>query len=100
MKWDSTLKRIAGDLVAFVDDLRASGFDKESAWAITRQFFSRLQYLGIQDAPRRIRPSTRKEASAWSDSVFKTFGDKVKISFTQKKMEQIQSLDRRYIYST
>ena len=30
-KWDSRAKRIAGDLVAFIDDLRAIGYSLEQA---------------------------------------------------------------------
>ena len=40
MKWDSLLNRIAGDIIAFVDDLRASGFDEETAWSIARQYLA------------------------------------------------------------
>lgn len=50
MKWDSKFDQVAGDLVAFVDDLRISGYSEEHAWAIARQVASRLDYLGIQDA--------------------------------------------------
>ena len=35
-KWDKTAKRIAGDLVAFIDDLRAIGYTLEQAWHIAR----------------------------------------------------------------
>ena len=50
MKWNSVIGNIAGDIVTFVDDLRVSGFDEETAWKIARQFISRLQYLGFQDS--------------------------------------------------
>jgi hypothetical protein len=53
MKWDLMINNIAGDIKTFVDDLRASGIDEETAWKIARQVASRLQYVGIQDAPRK-----------------------------------------------
>jgi hypothetical protein len=53
MKWDRAIENIVGDLVAFVDDLRASGHSVEQTWAIARQVVARLQYLGLQDAPRK-----------------------------------------------
>jgi hypothetical protein len=56
MKWDSSIEKIAGDIVAFVDDLRASGHLVEQTWAIGRQMVSQLQYLGLQDAPRKRKP--------------------------------------------
>ena len=36
-KWDSRMKRIAGDLIAYVDDLRALGFSMEEVWKIARR---------------------------------------------------------------
>ncbi|KAL7574328.1 hypothetical protein ACA910_008435 [Epithemia clementina (nom. ined.)] len=59
MKWNSHVEQIAGDVVTFVDDLRASGYSVENAWQVGRRIASRLQYLGIQDAPQNAdhRPS-------------------------------------------
>ena len=42
MKWDSVLKVIAGNILGFVDDLRASGYSMEETWAMARQVASRL----------------------------------------------------------
>jgi hypothetical protein len=42
MKWDNLIKNIAGDMVAFVDDLRASRHSVENTWAISRQVGSRF----------------------------------------------------------
>ena len=56
MKWNDMVDRLAGDVITFVDDLRASGYDRENAWRVARQITSRLQYLGIQDAARKRRP--------------------------------------------
>jgi hypothetical protein len=57
MKQDAVTRKIAGDIVAFVDDLRTPGCSIEQAWAIAHQMVSRLQYLGLQDAPRKRRCS-------------------------------------------
>ena len=54
-KWDSINQKVAGDLKAFVDDLRAVGYSLEHAWQIARRVASRIQYLGIQDATRKRR---------------------------------------------
>jgi hypothetical protein len=51
MKWNNATNSMARDILAFVDNLRASGSSTEQAWQIARQAASRLQYLGIQDAP-------------------------------------------------
>ena len=54
-KWDEENKKIAGDVITYVDDLRAIGQSTEEALRISRQVASRLQHLGIQDVPRKRR---------------------------------------------
>jgi hypothetical protein len=44
IKWDNKFGRVAGNLVAFVDDLRISGHSEEHAWSIARQVAARLLY--------------------------------------------------------
>jgi hypothetical protein len=62
IKWNSVGKFMAGDAVTFVDDVRLTGSSRERCHEVHLQFTSRMQYLGIQDAPRkfdlhrRIRP--------------------------------------------
>jgi hypothetical protein len=87
MKWDLDIDNIAGDLLTFVDDLRASGCDEETAWRIARQVASRLQYLGIQDAPRKRRPPTRK-TGAWAGAIFATDDGKVTQTVSQEKWDK------------
>jgi hypothetical protein len=55
-KWDDVVSPTAGDAVTFVEDVRGSGHSLENAWQVRRQYISRYQYLGIQDAPRKFRP--------------------------------------------
>jgi hypothetical protein len=69
MKWNDLVDRLAGDILTFVDDLRAAGYDQENAWRVARQITSRLQYLGIQDAARKRRPSS-KSGGAWAGTIF------------------------------
>jgi hypothetical protein len=87
MKWDDILMRIAADILSFVDDLRASGFTAEEAWQVARQVASRLQYLGIQDAPRKRRPPSLTPG-AWAGGVFSTKDKKVTKSVTQEKWDK------------
>jgi hypothetical protein len=84
MKWDSLTNKIAGNILAFVNNLRASGHSVEQAWAIARQVGSRLQYLRIQDAPRKRHPPTQLPG-AWVGSVFHTTQDRVIQTVTHKK---------------
>jgi polyhydroxyalkanoate synthesis regulator phasin len=89
VKWDEALNTIAGNLLGFVDDLRASGYSMEEAWAVARQVASQLQYLGIQDAPRKRRPPSQTPG-AWAGSVFSTKAGKVTKSVTQEKWTKAQ----------
>ena len=46
---------MAGDLIAYVDDLRAIVNSWEHVWAIARRAASVLEQLWIQDATRKCR---------------------------------------------
>jgi hypothetical protein len=76
MKWDKGVDNIAGDIIGFVDDLRSSGRAEEESWQISRQVASRLQYLGIQDAPRKRRPPVQNPG-AWAGAFFSTSKGKI-----------------------
>ena len=92
MKWNALIENIAGDIVAFVDDLRISGVSEEVAWAIARLLMSRLQYLGLQDASRKTKPPTRNRVSAWAGTVFKTGAEEVKMLVTEDKWIKARKL--------
>jgi hypothetical protein len=69
MKWCNVAKRIAGDVIQFMDDERGSGHSRENAWQVHRQYVSKQQYLGIQDAPRKTRPPSQVKCGAWAGTV-------------------------------
>ena len=80
-KWDSISETITGDLISFVDDLRAIGYSLEQAWEIARWVASKLEYLGIQDTPRKRRIDNGPCAGA----LFDTKEDKITKTVTQEK---------------
>ena len=80
-KYDSIKKRVAGDVKAYVDDLRSLGYSLEHAWILAKQIASRLQYLGIQDAPRK----RRIDQGPWAGTVYGTTVDEVTVSVTIDK---------------
>ena len=80
-KWDMYAKRIAGELIAYIDDLRSIGFSLEQAWLIARRVGSYLQYLGIQDAARK----RRLDEGPWAGGMFSTANNKVTKTVTQAK---------------
>ena len=64
---------IAADLFTFVDDLRPTGKDKPESWKAGRRAASVLNWLGLQDAPRKRRDS-RQDPGTWAGSVVRTTG--------------------------
>jgi hypothetical protein len=87
MKWNDAIANIAGDLKAFVDDLRCSGVSEEHAWQIGRRVAAIFQYLGIQDAPRKRKPPVLVTA-AWAGSTFSTALGKIEKFVSQKKWDK------------
>jgi hypothetical protein len=95
MKWDLGIDNIAGDvLTPFVDDLRASGLDKEVTWRISRQIASRQKHLGIQDAPRKRRPPTEDRCIGGSNFLHRKWHDHTDCvaRIWKKGKEQIREL--------
>ena len=69
MKWNDTANKgssgtVAGDVITFVDDVQIVGFSKENCRMVHRQFTTRMQFLGMQDAPRKFRPPSQSGAGA------------------------------------
>jgi len=81
MKWNTIYHRIAGDIKAYVDDLRAIGWSLEHAWKIARQIASRLQYLGIQDAARK----RRIDNGPWAGCIYLSSESKIQKTVTKEK---------------
>ena len=78
----------AGDVITFVDDVRIVGSSKEHCHAIHRQFTSRMQYLGIQDAPRKFRPPSQDQAGAWTGTIFRVLQNVITKSVSQEKWDK------------
>ena len=81
MKWNDIVNRQAGNVIAYVDDLRIIGWSINHAWRIAHRVASRLQYLGIQDAPRK----RRIDNGPWAGSVFLSSSDKIQKTVTLEK---------------
>jgi len=84
MKWNARVDKIAGDVEIFVDDLRTSGYSVENVWQVSRRIASRLQYQGIQDAPRKRRPPSQRPG-AWAGAMHSTSSKRVSKSVSEAK---------------
>ena len=85
VKWNSKRSTQSGDVITFVDDVRIVGSSKEHCRSVHRQFMSRMQYLGIQDAPRKYRPPSQDQAGAWTGTIFKITKDAITKSVSVEK---------------
>ena len=83
-KWDSHSNRIAGDLIAFIDDLRAVGYSLEHAWTIARWVASKLEFLGIQDAARK----RRIDNGPWAGGKYGTSNQEITKTVTEEKWKK------------
>jgi hypothetical protein len=90
MKWDNLVDKTVGDFGALVNDLRASGYSVEQAWAISQQVVSRLQYLGLQDAPQKQRPPVWTPG-AWAGAMFMITDTEVLQSVVQAKWDKAKA---------
>jgi hypothetical protein len=82
--------KIAADLFAFMDDIRPVGPNKKGAWLAGRRAARILNHLGIQDAPRKRR-DTSKAPGAWAGAVVRTDGDGVHVLVSQEKWDRAKA---------
>ena len=70
-KFDSLEQRLASFFVTYIDDIRTGGASESLAWAASRRVASVVQYLGLQDAPRKRRAPSRTPG-AWAGAMCST----------------------------
>ena len=88
IKWSSRYIAMSGEVITFVDDVRIVGSSKEHCHLVHRQFTSRMQYLGIQDAPRKFRPPSQDQAGAWTGTIFKVKERMIVKTVSQEKWQK------------
>jgi hypothetical protein len=82
--------KIASDLFTFMDDFRPTGPSKKEAWLAGRRAASVLNHLGIQDAPRKRRDSS-KAPGAWAGAMVRTDGNGAHVLVSQEKWDQTKA---------
>jgi hypothetical protein len=86
---------LASDFRLFVDDNRTGGSSEEECWNATKRFAQLVQYLGIQDAPRKRRPPSRTPG-AWAGSVVRIFEEGIGVSVCQEKWNKLKTIADRW----
>ena len=79
---------VAGDFVTFIDDCRLIGSSKEHCHEVHRQYSGRVQFLGMQDAPRKFRPPSQNQAGAWTGTIFRISKKSITKSVSQAKWDK------------
>jgi hypothetical protein len=96
LPWVSNVRlndgRIAVDQFIYVDDVRLTGSSSRECWQAGQRAASIANTLGIQDAARKRRFSSRKPG-AWAGSVVETSDDGVFVTVSQEKWDKC----KRYI---
>ena len=82
--------RIAGDLIVYIDDLRLSCPDMILLWAAVQQVASRLNFLGMQHAARKLRDLSCTPGP-WAGSVVNT-EDGVHLLTSQEKWDKTKKI--------
>lgn len=59
---------VACDSIIFVDDIRTTGNSKWESWLAAHVVGSKMQYLGMQEAPRKRR-ATSQMGGAWAGGI-------------------------------
>ena len=62
--------RLASFFGTYIDDIRTGGASEKAVWKTSRRVASRVQYLGMQDAPRKRRAPSRTPG-AWAGAMCK-----------------------------
>ena len=92
MKWNDSAHdgagAVSGDVITFVDDVRIVGHSKANCHAVHRQFTSRMQFIGLQDAPRKLRPPSQEGAGAWTGTIFRVGLNSISKSVSLEKWEK------------
>ena len=102
MKWRDGPKgiqdgQVAGDVVTLVDDVRVTGYSKANCWDVYHQFASRVQYLRMQNAPRKFRAPSQADAGAWTGTILRIFSDHITKSVSQEKWDKGREMIERHL---
>jgi hypothetical protein len=88
---------LAALLATYVDDERVNANSEERAWQAAHQIGSRESYLGIQDAARKRRPPSQRNAGAWAGSIIRTNDSEVGITVSQERWSKTKSIIGKWL---
>jgi hypothetical protein len=78
---------MAGDVFIYIDDLRPVNDTEKSCWDACQKAATKVNYLGIQSAPRKRRPPSQ-EGGAWAGSLVHTTEGMVVVLVSEEKWQK------------
>jgi hypothetical protein len=82
--------RITANLFIFVDNLCPTGPSQKEAWLLARRAASKLNFLGIQDAPRK-RQDSSQSPGAWAGGGIQMTKEGVFVLTSQEKWDKAKA---------
>lgn len=94
LKNGTTVERIACDFATFVDDIWAAGYSLEAIWLALRRIAAMLNYLGIQDTPRKWHSPLKMEAGPWTGALQCLYDCAIVALTSQQKWDKAKRIIR------
>jgi hypothetical protein len=79
--------RVAADLFIYIDDFRPTAPSEQECWQAAQKVGSTLNFLGLQEAPRKYRPGILTPVP-WSGSMAYTNDGGVRVLIAKKKWDK------------
>ena len=92
LKWDSRKNRLAGDLITYIDDSRGPGLSADHAWQVRHHHATWMQYLGMQDAPRKAEAPAQAQPRDWIGGSLRITPEGIWISIPVQKWMKLRSI--------
>jgi hypothetical protein len=103
VQWVSKVRkedgRVAADLFIYIDDSRPTAPSEQECWQAARKAGSTLNFLGLQEAPRKYRPESMNPGP-WAGSMAYTNEGGVRVLISKKKWDKGKVIIRDLMFRT
>jgi hypothetical protein len=103
VQWVSKVRKedgqVAADLSIYIDDFRPTAPIAQECWQAARKARSTLNFLGLQEAPRKYRPGSMTPGP-WAGSMAYTNDGEVRVLISKKKWDKGKVIIRDLMFLT
>ena len=86
LMFDIRKNRLASDLITYIDDSSGAGSSAEHAWQVQQRHVSPMQYLGMQDAPRKAEAPTQAQPRDWIGGSLRITQEGIWVSIPERSL--------------